>query len=197
MDWQAWLAPTFVGVVLGIIATLVTGQLSRRHAEKMWHLQRKAQLEDAARAEGLKLADVALTQLNILSEDLPYTVRGRHSEERSERSRTALAELKRVTPITPDRALRGRLAIVQDVLSRPDDTSQWGLPEFDARQLVAIGTRDGISAVTAYIRGDDIPELKDLLRQMHNSYDFAMMEMAEQYEEQDRLERRADTKPHP
>jgi hypothetical protein len=189
MDWQTWLAPAFVGVVLGIIATLVTGQLTRWHAEKMFHLEREAQRQDEARVEGRKQAEIALIQLNVLREDLPYTVFGRHDEERDERCRTALDELERVTLITPDRALRDRLNMIHDVLSRPDDIIQWGMPPFDPRRVVGIGTREGISAVAAYIRGDDVPQLSDILREMHSSYEVAMEELASQYEEQDRMER--------
>lgn len=188
MNWHDWLAPSFVGVALGLVVSLLTGRLTRRHSEKMFHLQRDAQRQDELRTQGRKLAEHVLTQLDVLNENLHYTIYGQHDEHRYELCRAALRELKHATIVLPEPSLRARLVLVHDVLSYIDEISQWGKPVFNGHKVVAIGISEGVEAVGAFIRGDEVPELSSSLRDLHASYDVTLEELAWQHEEQKRSE---------
>lgn len=188
MDWQTWLVPSFVGIILGLIVSLITSHLTRRHSEKMFRLQRDAQDQDERRARGLKLAEQALVQLNILRANLPLTIWGQHNEEAWQACDGALEELRHATVVLPDAALRARLVLVSDVLTWPDEISQWGKPSFSPRDVVSIGISEGVGAVGAYIRGEELPELSESLRNLHAAHGVTMEELEWQREEQKRME---------
>src|SRR5690242_16712600 len=188
MEWQIWVAPTFVGVILGLVVSYLTARQTRKHAEKMFRLGRAAKLEDDLRALGVPLAERMVDQLEILRDNLPYLIWGRFQQEPSDRCDAALRELRRASILHPSPGLRERFAHIHDVLGSPDSITQWGRPSYAPDEVVRIGLTEGTEGISAYLRGDEAPP-SDALRALYASYELAMQDLAEQHAEFDRMER--------